>query len=62
MARVLHAWGTNLAAVEAFVIVFQGQSSKRFRSDSSGGIDDGFIGWACARGPKDCFLWIPKVT
>ena len=28
--------------------VFQGQSSKRFRSDSSGGIDDGFIGWACA--------------
>ena len=48
MARVLHAWGTNLAAVEAFVIVFQGQSSKRFRSDSSGGIDDGFIGWACA--------------
>ena len=48
MARVLHAWGTNLAAVEAFVSVFQGQSSKRFRSDSSGGIDDGLIGWACA--------------
>ena len=41
-------WTRILLLFEAFGSVFQGQSSKRFRSDSSGGIDDGLIGWACA--------------
>ena len=56
-------WARILLLFEAFGSVFQRQSSKRFRSDSSGGLDDGFsrLGM-CSCGPKDCFLWIPKVT
>ena len=41
-------WARILLLFEAFGSVFQRQSSKRFRSDSSGGLDDGFLGWACA--------------
>ena len=37
-------WAQILLLFEALGSVFQGQSWKRFRSDSSGGIDDGFIG------------------